>query len=406
MHKMKVAYFSTEYPPRIYGGLGVYVDNISKELEALGQSISVYAPGDGELASHEVVGGVEVFRDIPVPMKDGLKSFFSEQTLAWDSGLDLLLDLLSYNQIAASHLLQEGPYNLCVAQDWLGLPGAMAIRQKGIPMIYHVHGLEVGRSEHPNPQLVALEKMGADISDIVITVSYAMRDELATLGVPREKIRVCYHGVDSKFFDPSLIDPKEQEKLKKKYRLKEGDQTILFIGRLEPVKGVIQLIDAMPEVLEKHPEAKLLVIGRGSLEEQVRSKVEKMDSLTLVTDFIGPEDKAYHYSIADLCVFPSIYEPFGIVGLEAASMGKAAVVGASGVSGLREIVVHPCAEHPTGVHVNPRNPHDIAWGINLALEDPYRLKIWGENARARAVNRFTWRAAAEATLKIYQEALK
>ena len=101
--------------------------------------------------------------------------------------------------------------------------------------------------------------------------------------------------------------------------------------------------------------------------------------------------------------FPAIYEPFGIVALEAAAMGKAAVVGAAGTSGLAEIVKNPAAARPTGVHVNARDPRDIAWGINLALEDLDRLKSWGENARARVREEFTWQKAAERTLAIYKE---
>jgi glycogen synthase len=274
---------------------------------------------------------------------------------------------------------------------------------KGVPMIYHVHGLEVGRSEHPNSQLISLEKEGAMAADLVITVSEAMKEELADLGVPAEKIRVCYHGVDSEFFDPSRIDPDKLERLREQYGLNVDDVVILFIGRLEPVKGVIQLLQAIPRILEEHPQVKLLMVGKGSLEDLVRSDVEKLGFLTLVTDFIDPEAKAYHYALADLCVFPSLYEPFGIVALEAAAMGKAAVVGASGVSGLREIVKNPGTEKPTGVHVNPRDPGDIAWGINLALEDPTRLKAWGKNARERVQKDFTWRRAAQITLNIYRE---
>lgn len=401
--KMRVAYLSTEYPPRIYGGLGVYVDCISREFAAMKQEISVFTLGDSDLAGHEVAGGVEVFRETPVPMRGGLEGFFSEQTLGWGPGLDFLLDLLSYNQLAASRLLQDGPFDLCVAHDWLGLSGALAVKQKGVPMIYHVHGLEAGRSEQPNQQLVSLEKKGATTADLVITVSEAMKQEMISLEVPSDKIRVCYHGVDSEFFDPSRLDPTELEKLREKYGLRSDDTVILFIGRLEPIKGVIQLLKAMPLVLERHPRVKLVIVGKGSLESLVRAEADKSGFLTLVTDFIDPSAKANHYALADLCVFPSIYEPFGIVALEAAAMGKAAVVGASGVSGLREIVENPSAEKPTGVHINPRDPVDIAWGINLALEEPDRLNLWGKNARERVRKMFTWRRAAEITLDFYRE---
>ena len=148
------------------------------------------------------MNGVEVFREIPVPIRDGLEIFLSPETLAWGEGLNFLLDLFSYNQLSAARLMEEWAFDLCVAHDWLGLPGGMAVKKEGIPMIYHVHGLEIGRSESPNPQLVALEKKGAEVADLVITVSEAMKQELVSLGVPAEKIRVCYHGVDAGFFDP------------------------------------------------------------------------------------------------------------------------------------------------------------------------------------------------------------
>jgi glycosyltransferase involved in cell wall biosynthesis len=156
-------------------------------------------------------------------------------------------------------------------------------------------------------------------------------------------------------------------------------------------------------VVEEHPKVKLLVVGKGRLEDWARLEAERLGIVTLVTDFLDAEEKMYHYALADLCVFPSLYEPFGIVALEASAMGKPAVVGAAGTSGLREIVENPVSEKPTGVHVNARDPRDLAWGINLALAEPERLKGWGENARARVLEKFTWRKAAEKTLEIYKE---
>lgn len=400
---MRIAYFSTEYPPLIYGGLGVYVDNISRNLASLGQKISVFSWGLDSLPRHENSGGVEVFREPPLPMQDGLEVFLSPETLAWGEGLKYLLELFSYNQLAVGDLLREGPFQLVVAHDWLGLPGGMAARRKGIPLIYHVHGLEVGRSDVPNPQLVALERKGAIVADLVITVSLAMKRELATQGVPEEKVRVCYHGVDTGFFDPDRVDHKALQALREKYGYAKDDIIVLFVGRLEPVKGVVELFSAMPHVLAEHERVKLLVVGKGRLEEWAHDELQRQSNISLVTDFLGAEEKRLHYALADLCVFPSLYEPFGIVALEAAAMGKPSVVGAAGTSGLAEIVLNPAAEKPTGVHVNARDPEDLAWGINLALEDPKRMKIWGTNARERAISEFSWQKAAERTLEIYEE---
>ena len=400
---MRIAYMSLEFPPRIFGGLGVYVDEISREMVRQGEKISVFTLGDGKLKRYQDMDGVEVFRETPVPIRDGLEIFLSPETLSWGKGLYLLLDLFSLNQLAAARLMENGPFDLCVAHDWLGLLGAMAVKREGVPMIYHVHGLETGRSDNPNPQLVTLEKKGAEVADLIITVSEAMKQELVCLGVRSEKVRVCYHGVDAAFFNPDLADLKRLAALRKRYGFALDDVIVLFMGRLESVKGIVQLFSAIPDVLAKHPKLKLLVVGKGSLESWAHSEAKRTGCITLVTDFLDAEDKMHHYALADLCVFPSLYEPFGIVALEAAAMGKAAVVGASGTSGLAEIVKNPATARPTGVHVNARDPRDIAWGINFALEDLERLKSWGNNARNRVLEEFTWQKAAEKTLAIYRE---
>ena len=399
---MRIAYMSIEFPPRIFGGLGVYVDEISRELASLGEGISVFTLGDGELKRYQEMNGVEVFRMYPAPIRDGLEIFLSAQTLSWGEGLHFFEDLISLNQLCAASAMENGPFHLCVAHDWLGLLGGMAVKRKGTAMIYHVHGLEIGREDSPNPQIMALEKKGADVADLVITVSEAMKRQLVGMGVGPEKVSVCYHGVDTVFFNPDRADHRRLEQLRRRYGFEADDIIVLYIGRLEPVKGIMQLFSAIPLVQEKHPSVKLLVVGKGSLESWAASEAKRLGCITLVTDFLNSEEKMLTYALADLCVFPSIYEPFGIVALEAAAMGKAAVVGASGTSGLAEIVKNPAAEKPTGVHVNARDPGDIAWGINLALEDNGRLKSWGTNARARVLEEFTWQRAAERTLEIYR----
>ena len=401
---MKIAYLSIEFPPRIFGGLGVYVDEISRELAGLGESISVFTQGGDNLKPQQRMEGVDVFRYDPVPISDGLDIFLSGETLAWGEGLLFFEELLALNQLSAAGIVENGPFDLCVAHDWLGLWGGMAAKRKGVPLIYHVHGLEAGRSESPNPQLISLERRGADVSDGIITVSEAMKRELVGLGAEAEKISVCYHGVNSGFFDPARADAAALAALRAGYGIAGGETVILFVGRLEPVKGVRELLAALPAVLAEHPGVRLLLVGKGSLEGFVREQSRHLPpgKVILVTEFLDAASKMHHYALADLCVFPSIYEPFGIVALEAAAMGRAAVVGTAGTSGLGEIVRNPADPRPTGVHVNARNPADLAWGINLALEDEERRRAWGENARERARTQFSWRRAAESTLEIYR----
>ncbi|HVP93049.1 MAG TPA: glycosyltransferase family 4 protein, partial [Acidobacteriota bacterium] len=118
-------------------------------------------------------------------------------------------------------------------------------------------------------------------------------------------------------------------------------------------------------------------------------------------EFVPEDERILHYAAADACIFPSIYEPFGIVSLEAMAMQKPIVVGAQGVVGFREQVVSS-GPNQTGIHINGEDPNDIAWGIKETLMDPNRAKAWGENGRKRVLELFTWRKVAEQTIDIYK----
>ena len=113
------------------------------------------------------------------------------------------------------------------------------------------------------------------------------------------------------------------------------------------------------------------------------------------------KERILHYAASDLCVFPSTYEPFGIVSLEAMSMEKPIVVGAHGVVGFREQVM-PDGSDKNGVHINGESPSDIAWGIKEVLCDEHRAKQWGKNGRKRVLQYFQWRKVAEQTVQIYE----
>jgi glycosyltransferase involved in cell wall biosynthesis len=243
------------------------------------------------------------------------------------------------------------------------------------------------------------------MADMIITVSYAMKDELIQLGFPKDKIEVSYNGVDPQKYDPRMVTPEQTKRIRAIYGIKDDDLMILFLGRLVGVKGVDKLIMAMPHILPKYPNAKLVIVGVGDLQEYLQNLVRtiRMDEFVHFRfDFIPEEERILHYAACDVAVFPSFYEPFGIVALEAMAMAKPVVVGAAGISGMREIVIC-CDDEQCGYHVDPNNPSDIAWGISNALEDPERRKWLGENGRKRVLNEFTWNRIAEKTIQLYEK---
>jgi glycosyltransferase involved in cell wall biosynthesis len=179
---------------------------------------------------------------------------------------------------------------------------------------------------------------------------------------------------------------------------------LFFLGRLTWVKGIRNLIQAMPSILNEYPKTKLVILGRGEEQKDIDETARRLgieNNVICCFDFVPEEERILHYVAADICVFPSVYEPFGIVSLEAMAMAKPVIVGAHGVVGFREQVINSGPEQ-NGIHVNGENPSDIAWGVKEALKDPEKAKIWGKNGRKRVLRYFTWKQVAEQTIQIYQ----
>jgi glycosyltransferase involved in cell wall biosynthesis len=243
------------------------------------------------------------------------------------------------------------------------------------------------------------------MADKVITVSNAMKGELIAYGFPSDKIEVVWNGVDYKKYSPDRVPLEKVQEIRSRYGVTQESKLILFIGRLTGVKGVDRLIMAMSQVLSRFPRTKLLVIGKGEMEgELVRLATSLGISNNVIFNFnMLPEDERIaHYAACDLAVFPSLYEPFGIVALEAMAMKKPIVVGARGVSGLREIVISS-GEKQTGYHVNPYDPNDIAWGIDSLLADEDKMRRLGENGRNRVIAEFSWETVAQNVFRVYEK---
>ncbi|MEM2885512.1 MAG: glycosyltransferase family 4 protein, partial [Thermoproteota archaeon] len=331
----------------------------------------------------------------------------------WGRGIKFFGDVLAYNIASSSILLndlvrKEGrKYDVVSTHDWLSVFSGLSIKNElKLPMVFHVHSTEKGRTFGGGSNAIySLEYEAGKRSEMVITVSYAMRDELISLGFEEKKIRVVYNGIDVEAWNPDKIRVEKVTGLRERYGISEKDPMILFVGRLTGVKGVDRLVMAMPHVLRKIPNAKLVIVGMGDLEkhlDNLASTLNVQDKVVRRYEFLGDEEKMVHYAACDVAVFPSLYEPFGIVSLEAMSMGKPVVVGARDVSGMREQVI-PSGPDQCGFHVNPHEPSDIAWGLIAAISNRELNKTYGANARKRVVSMFTWEKAADATVKAYEE---
>jgi glycosyltransferase involved in cell wall biosynthesis len=415
---MKIAVFVYEYPPKIVGGLGTYAAEITRKFVLMDHDVTVFTMNDdgGTLPTREIWRGIEIHRPLHIDISDSLPDVISEDIKKWGRGQILFGKLMVYNYLSASKLVndlikKEGmKYDLVIAHDWLSVMGGTTVKKEtGLPLAFHVHSTEKGRTLGNGSNVVSnIEMRGANMADMIVTVSYAMKDELVQLGFPKEKIQVSYNGVDPQKYDPAKVPADKVRAIRERYGIKDQDSMILFLGRLVAVKGVDKLIMAMPHILTKVPNAKLVIVGVGELQEYLTNLTRTLrldDYVKFCFDFIPEEERIQHYAACDLAAFPSFYEPFGIVALEAMSMEKPVVVGAAGVSGMREIVI--CrGEEQCGFHVDPNNPSDIAWGVTSALEDPERSRWIGKNGRKRVLSEFTWGKIAEKTVELYEKIVK
>lgn len=410
---MKIAFFCPEFHPQIVGGLGVYANSMAKTLAELGDSIDVYTMNNGSLPAMETIGEATVYRPLAHNLKGGLPHIFSEQWRSWVGGTEFIGNVLLFNVLSANEFLNNmksgKDYDLVVCHDWLSAISCSVIKEStDIPVIFQLHSTEWGRSQGwPFAPIAELEKRTGEIADAVITVSNPMQEHLINLGFEPEKIRVAWNGVDAKSFDLRGFEPADILGLRKIYGIKPDEKMILFVGRLTSEKGITELVQAMS--LARTEKAKLVILGVGYLENAIRSLVGNLgleDRVLCNFRFLPENERVLHYAACDITAFPSKFEPFGIVSLEAMAMEKPTIVGTCGISGFRDQVV-PSGDSQTGCHVNGNNPADIAeWGIDLLCGLPgERLRQFGLNGRRRVEKYFTWEHSALQTKKIYEEVL-
>jgi glycosyltransferase involved in cell wall biosynthesis len=409
---MRIGFFVWEYPPAIVGGLGTYAEYMTREFVSMGNDVTVFTLNPGNLKTREIVKGVEVHRPLIANASNVFPMFVTDDLKKWGTNIRMFNDIFIYNILSASKfvnsmLKKEGcNYDVVCVHDWLSsIAGIMVKNESKTPVAFHVHSTEWGRAGGPGSEVVShLEWATAQKVDKIVTVSHAMQEDLTRHGWSKSKISVVWNGVDPERYNPKNIRQEDAEAIRSKYGIKPDEKMLLFLGRLTWVKGVGNLVQAMPMILAEYPNTKLVILGKGEQQNDILETASRLgisDKVICRFEFVPENERILHYAASDVCIFPSVYEPFGIVSLEAMTMEKPLVVGAQGVVGFREQVV-PFGPDQNGVHVNGGNAADIAWGIKEVLFDSDRAKKWGQNGRKRVLQYFTWRKAADQTLKIYE----
>ncbi|HID42493.1 MAG TPA: glycosyltransferase family 1 protein [Archaeoglobaceae archaeon] len=412
---MKLVYFIDEFPPFFRGGLGTYAMELTRKFIEMGHDVTVFSRNTGDDPTRDVWQGVEVHRPLIMDLIDILPVFIPEDVKTWPVESQRFFgETLLFNILSASKLIRQivredrRKFDIIASHDWLSaIGGIISKRNLNLPFVFHFHSTEQGRVKDGSPTVKDIERLAGMKSDLIVTVSYAMRDELVSLGYSERKIQVVYNGVDAEKYNPANFNDTEISSFRKEIGVNDSP-VILFIGRLTWVKGVDTLIRAMPVILRDVPNVKLVILGMGEEEDLIRHLIRSLGiEKNVITHFkyVSEEERLLYYASCDVAVFPSKYEPFGIVCTEAMSMGKAVVVGARGTSGMREQVI-PEGENICGFHINPHDPSDIAKYVSIILRDDELRNKMGKNARKRVLENFTWDKIAEDMLDVYRDVLE
>lgn len=388
---MRIVMLSWEYPPRIVGGISPHVYELSHELVKKGIEVHVITKATPLAPDEEIDAiGVHVHR---VHLAEEPNDFVHEIQL-----LNRATDLRARELL--EDWREEGEPTIFHAHDWLSLDAARELKYEyKLPMVATVHATEEGRNNgiHNDMQRYIHEQeywLTYEAWRVIVCSEYMRAEVGRSFNCPPDKVDVVYNGVSTDKFE---FEWPEEEKAKYRGQFALPDEKIvMYVGRFVREKGIHVLLNAAGTILARQPQTKFVIVGGGH-----REKFEKfvdwygLREKVLFTGFMANRSLWQLYRVADVAVFPSLYEPFGIVALEGMAAGAAVVTSDSG--GLREVVKHD----ETGTLTYANNPESLAWGVLRVLEDPAQAEKMKQAAVKRLKTEFHWSRLADQTIAVY-----
>jgi alpha-maltose-1-phosphate synthase len=400
---MKVLFCTREYPPYVYGGAGVHVEYLAKELSNL-MEVDVRCFGDQHISdNHLQVNGLKA---------DPL--FFKNTKPELATILNTLSTCVQMNS-------GKMDADLVHCHTWYAqFAGIVAKLCYGTPLVLTTHSLEplrpwkreqLGRGYDASSWI---EKTAIEMADAVIAVSHETKqDILKNFKIEENKISVIYNGIDlteySQSSETTALD---------KFGIDRSKPYVLFVGRITRQKGIIHLVNAIKYLAEETQV--VLCAGAPDTEEigaEMKRSVQEVQktrrNVIWIAEMVSKKEVIQLYSHAAVFCCPSIYEPFGIINIEAMAC-KTAVV-ASRVGGIKEVVVHGetglliALQQETAAPFEASYPdmfsQDLAAGINTLMADAPLRENMGNLGRIRVENFFDWKAIAKQTESLYKKIL-
>lgn len=388
---MKILMLTWEYPPRVVGGISKVVYDLSHKMVKEGNEVTVVTYRDGDnVKYYENDKGVEVYRVDNYMIKP-------------NNFIDWIMQL-NFNMITKTNEIinKNGKFDVIHAHDWLVAYSAKSIKESyNISLISTIHATESGRNSgiHDETQRYINDSewmLTYESSEVIVNSNYMKNEVQRLFGLPYDKINVIPNGVNLQLFSNVNID----YDFRRQYAM-DNEKIILYVGRLVYEKGIQNLIAAMPKILDRYHDSKLIICGRGGMIDELREQVK----------YLGIENKVYFagycdskkmqkmYKCADVAVFPSTYEPFGIVAIESMLSGTPTIV--SDVGGLNEIIEHGV----TGMKSYAGNANSIADSVLSLLFDPKLCANISQNAIKKVKENYNWSKITDSTYYVYQLAI-
>ena len=387
---MKILMLTWEYPPRIVGGIARVVNDLSKRLIKDGHDVYVVTYREGNAPYYENDKGVNVYR-------------VDNYMINPNNFIDWIMQL-NFNMVAkVNELIAKGEkFDVIHAHDWLVAYAAKTLKNSyDLPLVSTIHATEAGRNSgiHDEVQRYINDTewmLTYESSEVIVNSKFMKNDLQRLFGLPYEKINVVANGINSTTYSGVEKD----YDFRRQYAA-DNEKIILFMGRLVYEKGVQHLISAMPKILENYHDAKLVIAGKGGMMDELRAEAHNLgiDNKVYFTGYLDSKAVQKMYKCADVAVFPSTYEPFGIVALESMLSGTPTVV--SDVGGLNEIIDHGV----DGMKSYAGNPNSIADSILELLYDHKLCSEITKKAKNKVRNEYNWSKIAQDTHFTYQKAI-
>ena len=408
---------SWEYPPYIEGGMGRHVAELAPALVKQNVEVHVVTPIGADSIEHIInpahrqpnkIQAAPTMVPATISVEDGVV-VHRVLTPKHNKNENIFGRANRVNQILKAYLLEMrtvyGEYQMIHTHDWLTYGAAIFLRDAWqCPLVATIHATELGRARgyltnDLQRAIDGAERALIHRADHVIVCSRHMSHELQAFFLAQDsKLTIVPNGVNVS----NLQNFSHNNLPEFRQRFASSDEQIVFsVARLVYEKGIHRLLDAAPRILEKCPNARFIIAGKGpeSAQLQLQAQSFGVDDRVQLVGFISDEERNKLFKVADCAVFPSLYEPFGIVALEAMALGCPVVV--SEVGGLAEVVTH----RRTGITVFPDDPESVAWGVTQALTRP----DWNAQHVAQAIKwvkiNFNWERIARLTVEVFKQML-